>query len=99
MALTWIRTHDWDTDSWREESLCQSSNIDVFFPVGTTGPAIDLIEAAKTICDACPVARECLEFALETGQEAGVWGGLTEDERRAIRKQRLSEIRTDAAAV
>jgi WhiB family redox-sensing transcriptional regulator len=96
VALTWIRTHDWDAQRWRSKSLCRDSNIDVFFPVGTTGPAVDLIQAAKEICGACPVQAPCLEFALETGQEAGVWGGYTEDERRTLRKSRAEHA--DAAA-
>lgn len=93
MALTWIRTHDWDADAWRSRSLCRDSNPDLFFPVGATGTALEQIEAAKEICGACPVTRECLEFALETNQEAGVWGGTTEEERRALRKQRLTATR------
>jgi len=58
----------------------------LFFPIGTTGIALDQIDAAKRVCDQCPVTAECLEFALATNQEAGVWGGLTEDERRRMRK-------------
>lgn len=98
MALTWTRTHDWDADDWRDRSLCRDSNIEVFFPVGTTGLAIDQIGAAREICEACPVTAECLEFALATNQEAGVWGGTTEDERRRLRKTWLAQQTTDAAA-
>jgi WhiB family redox-sensing transcriptional regulator len=98
VALTWTRTHDWDAERWRTKSLCRDSNIEVFFPVGTTGPAVELIAMAKEICRACPVNAQCLEFALETGQEAGVWGGFTEDERRAMRKSRNAGERTGAAA-
>lgn len=86
MALTWIRTHDWDADEWRSRSLCRDSNPDLFFPVGATGTALGQIEAAKAICQECPVTIECLEFALATNQEAGVWGGTTEEERRKLRK-------------
>ena len=86
VALTWIRTHDWDQDDWRTRSLCRDSNPELFFPIGATGIALDQIDAAKHVCQQCPVADECLEFALATNQEAGVWGGLTEDERRRRRK-------------
>lgn len=93
MALTWIRTHDWDADAWRDRSLCRDSNPDLFFPIGTTGTAVDQIEAAKSVCGACPVREECLEFALATNQEAGVWGGTTEEERRKLRKAWLAAQR------
>jgi WhiB family transcriptional regulator, redox-sensing transcriptional regulator len=98
VALTWIRSHEWDAENWRAKALCRDSNIDVFFPVGSTGTAADLIEAAREICQSCPVNKVCLEFALETNQEAGVWGGLTEEERRPLRKSRISAQRTDVAA-
>lgn len=86
MALTWIRTHDWDADHWRSRSICRDSNPDLFFPIGTTGQALEQIEAAKAICGECPVRQECLEFALATNQESGVWGGTTDEDRRRLRK-------------
>lgn len=86
MALTWIRTHDWDTDAWRNRAACRDTSPELFFPIGTTGVALDQIEAAKRVCGQCAVTGECLEFALATNQEAGVWGGLTEEERRRLRK-------------
>ena len=86
MALTWIRTHDWDAEAWRARSACRDSDPDVFFPIGTTGPALEQIETARRICTACHVTDECLEFALATNQEAGIWGGTTEEERRKLRK-------------
>ena len=82
MALTWIRTHDWDVDAWRNRAACRNTSPELFFPVGTTGIALDQIVAAKRVCGQCPVTHECLEFAIATNQEAGVWGGQTEDERR-----------------
>jgi WhiB family redox-sensing transcriptional regulator len=91
VTLTWVRTHDWDADKWRTQSLCRDSNSELFFPVGATGIALDQIEAAKEICQVCPVHRQCLEFALHTNQEAGVWGGTTEEERRKLRKSWLTD--------
>jgi WhiB family redox-sensing transcriptional regulator len=93
VALTWIRTHDWDEDDWRGRSACRDSDPDVFFPIGTTGPALEQIETAQRICTACLVSGECLEFALATNQEAGIWGGTTEEERRKLRKAWLSKQR------
>ena len=86
MALTWIRTHDWDAEDWRDRASCRDTSPELFFPIGTTGLALDQIDAAKQVCDECPVTNQCLEFALATNQEAGVWGGTTEEERRRLRK-------------
>ena len=90
MALTWVRTHDWDNLEWRGRSACRDSDPDVFFPIGSTGGAVEQIETARRICTACTVREECLEFALATNQEAGIWGGVTEEDRRKLRKSWLS---------
>ena len=54
VALTWIRTHDWDTDAWRNRAACRDTSPELFFPIGTTGVALDQIEAAKRVCGQCP---------------------------------------------
>jgi WhiB family redox-sensing transcriptional regulator len=77
-------------------SACRDSEPSLFFPVGTTGPALDDIAAAKAICAQCSVQEECLQYALESNQEAGVWGGYAEDERRRLRKRWLAERRRRA---
>ena len=87
MALTWDRTHDWDSEAWRSRAACRDSDPELFFPIGSTGMALDQIRAAKVVCMQCSVRTPCLEFALATNQEAGVWGGLSEDERRRMRKE------------
>ncbi len=76
-----------DLEVWRQRSACRDEDPELFFPVGTTGPALRQLEEAKAVCRRCLVIRECLNWALETGQDAGVWGGLDEDERRALRRQ------------
>jgi WhiB family redox-sensing transcriptional regulator len=91
VALTWIRTHDWDADTWRNRSACRDTDPELFFPIGATGTALDQISAAKAICRQCTVTDQCLEFALATNQEAGVWGATTEEERRKLRKSWLAE--------
>ncbi len=93
MALTWSRSHDWDTDDWRQRSACRDTDPDLFFPVGATGPAVEQIAAAKSVCRQCEAQSQCLEFALATNQEAGVWGGTCEDERRKLRKAWLARRR------
>jgi WhiB family redox-sensing transcriptional regulator len=93
VALTWNRTVDWSADDWRNAAACRNTEPDLFFPIGSTGPAVDQIEAAKRVCGACDAAEACLEFALATNQESGVWGATSEDERRRLRKQWLAARR------
>src|SRR5688572_33406469 len=75
MALTWIRPDSIGVETWRDAAACRSIDPDLFFPIGTTGTALDHIAAAKAVCTSCPVKAECLDFALETNQDSGVWGG------------------------
>ncbi len=83
---------------WRSGAACRDTDPDLFFPVGQTGPAIAHIANAKAVCNTCAVQRECLEYALMTNQDAGIWGGLTEDERRKIRRERRKQNRAAQAA-
>lgn len=85
------------TTDWRELAACRDSEPSLFFPVGSTGPALEQIAAAKQICAECNVREDCLQYALESNQEAGVWGGYAEDERRRLRKRWLAERRRRAA--
>lgn len=72
---------------WRHRAACREiDDPDIFFPIGNAGPALEQIEVAKSICEPCCVRRQCLQWALATGQEMGVWGGLSEDERRELRR-------------
>jgi len=72
---------------WRYEAACLDEDPELFFPIGNTGPAIPQIAKATAICAGCPVSQECLRWALDTGQDAGIWGGLPEDERRALKRR------------
>ena len=71
---------------WRHRAVCREEDPELFFPIGNTGPALLQIEEAKAVCRRCPVMDQCLQWALESGQDAGVWGGLSEDERRVHRQ-------------
>jgi WhiB family transcriptional regulator, redox-sensing transcriptional regulator len=86
-----------ENDDWREHSACRDTDPDLFFPVGTTGPAIEQIETAKSVCRQCEVQRECLEYALATNQDSGIWGGTSEEERRALRRQWVARQRRAAS--
>ena len=72
---------------WRHRAACLDEDPELFFPIGNTGPALLQIEEAKAVCRRCEVMDTCLRWALETGQDAGVWGGLSEDERRALKRR------------
>jgi len=72
---------------WRHRSACLDEDPELFFPIGNTGPAILQIEEAKVVCRRCEVREQCLAWALEAGQDHGVWGGMSEDERRALKRR------------
>ena len=74
---------------WRHRALCRDEDPELFFPIGTTGPAASQVDEAKQVCRRCTVVEPCLEWALETGQDAGVWGGTSEDERRVLARRSL----------
>ena len=83
---------------WRSRAACLDEDPELFFPIGNTGPALEQIEAAKSVCRRCQVREQCLSWALEAGQDHGVWGGLSEDERRALKRRNArAKIRTASA--
>jgi WhiB family redox-sensing transcriptional regulator len=71
--------------NWRDNAACLGENPELFFVTGNTGPAQRQIEEAKAICHRCEVIDACLRWASESGQETGVWGGLSENERRTLK--------------
>ncbi len=72
---------------WLNKARCLNADPELFFPVGNTGPALEQIEQAKTICRQCDVSAQCLECAIKATQDTGVWGGLSEDERRSLKRR------------
>ena len=73
---------------WRHHALCRDEDPELFFPIGSIGPAATQVAEAKVVCGRCTVTEACLEWALESGQDSGVWGGTSEDERRALTRGR-----------
>lgn len=72
---------DADEQEWAERGLCQETDPEMFFPEkggSTTG--------AKQICRRCPVMAECLIYALDHDERFGVWGGMSERERRKLKR-------------
>lgn len=72
-----------DRLSWQDSANCSGADQDLFFPERGAST-----RKAKAICAACSVKEECLEFAITQGERFGIWGGLSERERRKIRRQR-----------
>jgi WhiB family redox-sensing transcriptional regulator len=75
--------HDDETElSWQERSLCAQTDPEAFFPEkgGST-------REAKKVCIGCEVRAECLEYALAHDERFGIWGGLSERERRKLKKR------------
>jgi len=79
------RPSDTDDDSalaWQADALCAQTDPEAFFPEkgGST-------RDAKKICETCEVRSECLEYALQNDERFGIWGGLSERERRKLRRR------------
>jgi WhiB family redox-sensing transcriptional regulator len=72
---------------WRDRAKCRDEDPELFFPVGSTGPAVQQVERAKAVCRRCPVVRQCLSWVMANGPDYGVWGGLSEDERQRLRSR------------
>lgn len=76
---------------WRSRAACAGHHHELFFPIGE-GAQQSVIHA-REICGNCSAMDDCLEYALETNQLAGIWGGTTEDERRSLRRKWLATRR------
>ena len=81
------------TDRWQERSNCLGVDPDLFFPERGAST-----REAKEVCRGCVVREDCLEYALANGEKFGIWGGLSERERRRIRRRRAMEHRVDGAS-
>jgi WhiB family redox-sensing transcriptional regulator len=73
--------------TWRDHAACLDENPELFFPIGNADPAFHQIEQAKVVCRRCEVVQTCLSWAIDSRQDAGVWGGLSEDERHALKRR------------
>lgn len=76
------------TSSWREAGLCAQTDPEVFFPDkgGST-------TSARAVCQSCDVRQQCLEYALAHDERFGIWGGLSERERRRLKRSRREQTR------
>lgn len=72
-------------DDWQAQALCRGNHAHLFFPPSTFERKDDRLRRearAKAICDVCPVQAECFEHAVRVGEPFGIWGGMTESDRR-----------------
>jgi len=76
----------WHDMTWRDGAACLDESPELFFPTGNTGPALRQIEQARVVCGRCTAAEACLEWAMASGRDTGVWGGLSEDERHSLKR-------------
>lgn len=75
------------SDEWRSRSACRGEDPELFFPTARSLTVFVQLARAKAVCGRCPVSWECLRYAIVTGQPHGVWGGKSEEERRALRRR------------
>lgn len=80
------------SEKWKEDGLCNQTDPEAFYPEKGEGTSV-----AKKVCVGCPVRAECLDFALRTDEDYGVWGGLSARERRALVKAAVKRRRGEAA--
>lgn len=76
-----LMSSDYGTGDWRDEGLCAQTDPDAFYPDKGQSP-----KQAKKVCAGCPVQALCLAYALTHDERYGIWGGLSERERRAMKK-------------
>ncbi len=74
--------------AWASQGACRDEDPELFFPISSAAFAPAQVARAKAVCARCRVTAQCLGYALATSQDGGVWGGTTEEERRALRQQR-----------
>lgn len=77
--------------SWRRTAACLDTDPGLFFPVGVTGSALVQIQDARAVCMGCSCQEACLEFALRSNQDTGIWGGASEEERRHLRRTYINK--------
>lgn len=74
---------------WRDQAICTGEDPELFFPIGAIGPGTRAqTELARAVCNRCPVRPACLNLALRANIDYGMWGGLDENERRTLTRQR-----------
>jgi hypothetical protein len=77
---------EWGDGRWRQKAACANTDTEGFFPSkGKEARTQHVISTARLVCASCSVRKECLEFAVNNSVIYGIWGGLTREERKAIK--------------
>lgn len=85
--------------TWRQDAACRHFPTELFFPIGHGPRAQAQASQAKLVCNECPVRVECLDYALTTNAQFGVFGGMSEDERRRVRRSLSRQVRVTSASM
>jgi WhiB family redox-sensing transcriptional regulator len=88
-----IEASEGDDRAWQDQANCLGVDPDLFFPERGAST-----REAKEVCKGCEVRQQCLDYALANGEKFGIWGGLSERERRRLRRQRAQANRSSATA-
>jgi len=78
---------------WMQQANCRGVDPELFFPERG-----ESTKEAKDICHACSVKRMCLEYGVQRVEKFGIWGGMSERERRRVRKMRRQKLKTSASS-
>lgn len=80
--------HACQGEDWRSGGACLSADPDLFFPISFSEASAGQVNWAKAYCARCPVRSECTRFALDHPDVQGIWGGMTDNERKNLRRAR-----------
>jgi WhiB family transcriptional regulator, redox-sensing transcriptional regulator len=83
-------------EEWLDAGACREEDPELFVPITSSGPSARQIDEAKEVCHRCGVQDECLHYALESHQNYGVWGGLSEEERGCLTSPRAAQATAQA---
>ena len=82
--------------NWRAASACLNADPDLFFPVAVGNAVSKQVSRALRLCQECTVRQHCLDFAMQSGEKEGIWGGTTPEERIRARRARKRRPATPA---
>lgn len=79
---------------WQRDAACTDEDPELFFPISSLGPGSEQVARAREVCNRCPVADACFDWAKRTGQRTGVWGGVSATQRGSVgRRSRRAGVR------